>query len=105
MKKYIVILKNKKRDILTEDLLRGHVEHLKKLEKEGRLFLCGPFTDNEGALQIITAYSFNEAEKSALQDPFIIHGYYEYILHELIEADRSNNYLVEDKQTVNNLNS
>lgn len=103
MNKYIVILKDKARGDLNDELLIKHVHHLKKLKAEGVLFLCGPFKDNDGALQIILANTIVEAEKIIQQDPFIVSKYYnQYSISELIEANEENNYLMEDTQTVLN---
>mgnify|MGYP001291920772 FL=1 len=55
MKKFIVILSGKKAKSLKSDLLNAHVEHLRTLHKNGFLFLCGPFADNDGAIQTINA--------------------------------------------------
>jgi len=64
------------------------------------LFLCGPFKDDNGGLQILNANSYEEAEKYVLQDPFIAQKYYtRYTIHELIEANEGNNYLMDNPQT------
>jgi uncharacterized protein YciI len=55
--KYVAILRNKRSGTLTAALLEAHGAHLRKLTLEGRLLLCGPFRDNDGALQIIRAAS------------------------------------------------
>lgn len=104
MKKYIVILEEKAKGCLNDDLLELHVQHLKALKNKGNLFLCGPFKDNDGALQIILANTFEETEKLIQSDPFIANKYYrKYTIHELIEANDDNNYLMEDTQTKINL--
>ncbi len=72
-----------------------HVNHLRELNKQGILFLCGPFADNNDAMKIVKAGSFEEADKIAKSDPFTIENYYrEYEIHELIEANEDNNYLL-----------
>ena len=55
--KYVASLRNKRSGTLTDALLEAHVAHLRKLTLEGSLLLCGPFSDNDGALQIIRAAS------------------------------------------------
>lgn len=95
MKKFIIILKNKRKGELKAELLRLHVNHLKELNKDGLLFLCGPFADNNDAMKIIKANNFEEADKIANLDPFTIEKYYrEYEIHELIEANENNNFLL-----------
>lgn len=104
MKKYIAILNEKKKGTLNSDLLNQHVNHLRELTNLGKLFLCGPFKDNDGALQIIIAGSKDNAVRIIEQDPFIKECYYQsYDIYELIEANEANNWLCEDTQTKINL--
>lgn len=95
MKKFIALLSNKNKSNFSVELLNAHVEYLKKLHQEGRLFLCGPFEDNDGALQILLASNLQEAEKLLWSDPFIQSKYYaSFVLHELIEANETNDWLL-----------
>ncbi len=95
MKKYVVILSGKKKNTLTEVLLKEHVEHLKEINKKGELFLCGPLVDSDKAIKIINANSMEEALKIAHSDPFTIHSYYPNIeILELEEANEDNEYLL-----------
>lgn len=104
MRKYIVILEEKKEGTLEPDLLNQHVNHLRELTRLGKLSLCGPFKDNDGALQIIVAETKENAERIIEQDPFIKEKYYHsYVIYELIEANENNNWLCEDVQTKINM--
>jgi uncharacterized protein YciI len=104
VKKFVVILKDKKRGHLTTELLQAHVDHLRNLSQSGKLHLCGPFSDNDKAIQILIADSLEEAEAFVQQDPFVRSGYYgSYDLFELIEANESNNWLMDIPQTKENL--
>lgn len=104
MAKYIIILKDKKQKTLTSCLLHQHINHLRALTKSKILYLCGPFKDDDQALQIIIANNKEEAEKIANQDPFIKNKYYQsYDIFELIEANEQNNWLCDDTQTKINL--
>lgn len=98
MKQFIILLKDKQRGTLSDDLLHAHVKHLKELKSKNILVICGPFTDNNGAVKIIKARNLEEAEFIANWDPFTKNGYYQnYEIHEFIEANEENNYLlVED---------
>lgn len=99
MNKYIVMLSDKKRSVFTRALLIRHIEHLRELSETKRLFLCGPFKDNDGALQILIADSKENAEKMINDDPFISENYYQsYTIQELIEANEENNFLFVDKE-------
>lgn len=95
MKQFIILLKNKNRGQLNSELLHLHIEHLKELKLNNILILCGPFTDNDGAMKIIYAKSMKEAENIANKDPFTYDHYYQnYEIHEFIEANEDNNYLL-----------
>ena len=95
MKKYVVILSGKKKNTLTEQLLHEHVEHLKNINKQGRLFICGPLVNSDKAIKIIHANSMEEALKIAHSDPFTINSYYPSIeVLELEEANEENEYLL-----------
>ncbi|HWO75195.1 MAG TPA: YciI family protein [Bacillus sp. (in: firmicutes)] len=104
MKKFVVLLKNKKPHQLTAQLLNKHVDHLRTLDKMGKLFLCGPFEDNSAAIQIIVAENYEEAKQWVEKDPFVEEKYYQtYELNELIEANEQNNWLLDIPQTKGNL--
>lgn len=51
-----------------EELIRRHVAFLRKLDGEGRLVLCGPFTDRKGGMIILKADSLAEAEQITAAD-------------------------------------
>lgn len=100
MKKFILILKNKRKGKLTNELLQAHVDHLKRYSLKGNIFLAGPFRDNDGAIQIIEVESRLLAESIVQEDPFVSEKYYQtYELNELIEANDDNDWLMEDSQT------
>ncbi len=104
MKKFIVILQDKQNGTLTSELLKEHVNHLRYLTALNKLYLCGPFQNDDGALQIIIADKQEEAKELVEKDPFIRDGYYKkYSIYELIEANEDNNWLCEDTQTKINL--
>jgi len=87
-----VILINRKKDYTT-DVIKMHVEHLKRLKENGQLILCGPFKDYGGGIVIIKTESINEAKIVAESDPFIIGGFSTYELRTLELATRENKYL------------
>jgi uncharacterized protein YciI len=77
MKKFILILKNKQKGKLTNELLQAHVDHLKRYSLKGNIFLAGPFKDNDGAIQIIEVESRLLAESIVQEDPFVSEKYYQ----------------------------
>ncbi len=96
MRTYFVLLTNKTATQLDDALLLAHVAHIKKLHAEGRLVICGPLDDNKRALQIIAASDRTQAEGIVQADPFIKQQYYRsFELHELIEGNEENNWLLD----------
>ena len=104
MAKHVVILRDKRKGTLTQELLLRHVEHLRSLKAQGRLHLCGPFVDDNGAFLLIEGKTVEEVEGIVKNDPFVKQHYYEtYEVHELIESSESNNWLLDDSQTKGNI--
>ncbi|SIO96636.1 YciI family protein [Vibrio spartinae] len=100
MNKYVAILSKKNRQLFSDELLRKHVSYLKAQEKSGVLVLCGPFSDNDSAIQVIMSDSLEAAKEIVQSDPFVSQGYYgELVVKELIEANAMNNWLIADPQT------
>ena len=98
MAKYTVTYQDAGKDDMTMELVRKHIYHLWELHNKGVLFLCGLVKDDNKALLIFEANSYAEAERYVQIDPLIVHAYYTYTIHELIEANPSNNFLFEDSQ-------
>lgn len=104
VKSFVFLLKNKNRGQQTQALLEGHVAHLKSLSNRGHLVICGPFSDNDQAIQIIRASSQDEAIALFKEDPFVKGSYYrEFEVHEFVEANDLNNWLMDSDQTKSNL--
>lgn len=97
MKYYVGILKDKNEALLTEALLREHVDHLKALRAEGLLQLCGPLTGRGQAMQLLRSDDAEAAKARFLQDPMLRDNFYAgYDFWELTEACDANNYLMDD---------
>lgn len=104
MKHFLVMYSQKQPDIFNDDLLNKHVDFLKQLYLNNHLSVCGPFVDNKGAVLVIIASSIVETDEIINQDPFISQKYYEkYIIHEFTSANAENNWLIDSKQTKDNL--
>lgn len=97
MAKYVVIYEDERKDALSPDLLKGHVEHIRDLHSRGIIFLCGPLKNSDGkGLLIFEANSREEVEYQVLKDPFIVRKWYaRYRIYEWIEANDSNNFLLD----------
>jgi uncharacterized protein YciI len=92
--KFIVIFDSKSDKPLSKELQADHVAHIKNLDSNNILFLCGPFRNREGVMQILLADDYEKAEQYVLQDPYISEGHFsKYTIYELIESNRANNYL------------
>jgi uncharacterized protein YciI len=93
--KYIryVILINRNKDY-TFDVIKKHVVHLKQLDENGQLVLCGPFKDYDGGMVIIKAESLKTARRIAESDPFITEGFSTYELRTLELSNKENQYLL-----------
>jgi uncharacterized protein YciI len=91
--KYVVIYEEEQGG--APNLLKDHVEHVRNLHSQRIIFLCGLLKDSGKGFLISEANSQEEAESYVLKDPFIIHKWYpSYRVYELIEANDSNNYLM-----------
>lgn len=89
---YVYLMKNV--NPLNEEIIKSHVEHLKELENQGRLVLCGPFTDYPGGMVVFLAEDLNEATNIAKADPYIASGYKSFEIRTLEAANNENNYLL-----------
>lgn len=56
--------------VLVEQHRPVHRQYLRSLLESGKLFACGPFTDDSGALIVYEAESAEEAETILKGDPF-----------------------------------
>ncbi|KAB3529406.1 hypothetical protein F8153_09235 [Alkaliphilus serpentinus] len=79
---------------LNYEVIESHVEYLKELKSQGKLMLCGPFTDYPGGMVIFLAEDLNEATKIAEADPFIASGFKSYEIRTIQLANEENNYLL-----------
>ena len=57
----------------------AHLASLEPLDREGKVIMAGPFTDQAGSLIIIEADSLEEASRIAHRDPYTLHGVFERV--------------------------
>ncbi|SEQ29022.1 hypothetical protein SAMN05216232_2146 [Virgibacillus subterraneus] len=96
MKKFLVHLSNKKRELMTKELIIDHVNYLKMLKERGVLPFCGPCVDGT-ALMIIDAPSYDKVRDYVENDPFSKVDYYiDRKIVEVEEATLENNFLLDD---------
>ncbi|WZY00538.1 YciI family protein [Bacillus sp. FSL W7-1360] len=95
MKKFVVILSDKQRNLMLAELIKGHVAYLKALKEKGVLLFCGPCTDGT-AVMIIDAPSLEKAKELVEGDPFSEVDYYkERRIVEIEEANEENGFFLE----------
>ncbi len=58
----------------TRAQVHAHVEHLRELERRGRLVLAGPFDDRSGGMVVFRAIDEAEANAILARDPFVVEG-------------------------------
>ena len=90
--RYVILINRQKK--YSFDVIKKHVEHLKKLDARNLLIICGPFQDYDGGIVIINAESTKDANRIAESDPFIAEGFSTYELRTLELSNKDNQYLL-----------
>ncbi|WP_082651658.1 YciI family protein [Gorillibacterium timonense] len=91
--RFVILLSMNEGRAFTEDLIKEHVRHLRELDQQGKLILCGPFIDYKGGMVIIQAESYEEADQIARRDPFVSSGTESYELRTWELSNEENNHL------------
>jgi uncharacterized protein len=91
--RYVILLRLNPGQSLNGELVKEHVKHLRELDRDGRLVLCGPFVDYKGGMIIIKAASYEEADETARKDPFVSSGAESYELRTWELSCEDNNHL------------
>ncbi len=92
---YVIILSKKPDREFTPEAIQAHVDHLKKLDEDGALLVCGPFTDWDGGMMVLRASSKEAATEIARRDPFVKDGFENYEVRTLNRACAENNFLLD----------
>jgi uncharacterized protein YciI len=81
---------------ITKEVAERHIGHIRNLDDNGKLVLCGPFKGYPGVagMVILKAQSYEEAEEICGREPLVAEGYATYKLRTLKAANRENNYLM-----------
>jgi len=72
--RYVILLDEISGVATSREAVHAHVQYLKALDKNGKLVMCGPFTDYKGGMVIIKAVDLAEAKQIAESDPFVKQG-------------------------------
>jgi uncharacterized protein len=67
---------------LNQEYRTSHLEYLETLDRKGKIYAKGRFTDGSGGLVVYICESLEEATELAQADPYIIHGVRILELHE-----------------------
>jgi uncharacterized protein YciI len=91
--RYVYLLSHARPERFCEALVREHVAHLKRLEDQGLLELCGPFPDHAGGMVILRRCSEAQARAIAEADPFVTSGAETYELRRWELSHRGNQHM------------
>lgn len=97
MRLYVMFIeRSKSYNKMTMDVVKRHVERLKKLDDDGRMELCGAFKGYPGVagMVILRAESRDEAEGLCKAEPLAMEGYATYKLRDFEVANKDNGYLL-----------
>lgn len=74
--------------------VRAHVDHIVRIEAEGRLVAAGPFSDPALGGMIVAIFAGpEEALRFAREDPFVVRGYRRPDVHGWFWSRRENGHL------------
>jgi uncharacterized protein YciI len=94
---YVMLIeRGEKYNRINGEMVRKHVDRIRKLDDSGKLVLCGPTKDYPGVagMIIFRAEDREEAEEICKAEPFVIEGYATYKLVSMRPGNRENNYLL-----------
>jgi uncharacterized protein YciI len=91
--RYVYLMSHRPGGRGTPELVKGHIAHLRRLDEQGRLVMCGPFKDYKGGMVVVKAESLDAARQIAESDPFIKEGFETYELRTWELACRENGFL------------
>jgi len=92
----MIIEKGASYNNVNKAVIERHVAHMKTLDDNGNLMLCGPLTGYSGVagMVILQAQSFEEADSFCKVEPLVTEGYATYKLSTLQVANKENDYLL-----------
>lgn len=94
---YVMLIeRGKSFNKVTKEVITRHVEHIRNLDDNGKLELCGAFKGYPGVagMVILKTQSYEEADDICKSEPLVAEGYATYKLRNLQVADKDNNYLL-----------
>jgi len=91
--RYVILLEELPGVATPRQTVHAHVQHLKKLDREGKLVMCGPFMNYKGGMVIINVPDIEGATQIAEADPFVKEGVRTYTLRSWELSCEDNNHL------------
>ena len=94
---YVMLIeRGKTYNKINKAMVVKHVEHIRKLDDDGKLVLCGPTKGFPGiaGMVVFKAESHEAAEEVCKSEPFVMEGYATYKLFSLRVGNKENNYLL-----------
>ena len=94
---YVMLIeRTKSYNKINQAMVVKHVEHIRKLDENGQLILCGPTKGYHGVagMVILKVESYEEAEAICKSEPFVAEGYATYKLFTLRVGNKENNFLL-----------
>ncbi len=93
-RRFVILLEKVAGRAVPKEAIARHVEHLRRLDRDGRLELAGPFTDYPGGMVIVRAADEAEARRIAEEDPFVREGFRTCSVRTWLLARAENDYLL-----------
>jgi len=97
MQTYVMLIeRGKTYNKINKTMVIKHVEHIKKLDDDEKLVLCGPTKGYPGVagMIIFKAENYETAEASCKSEPFVAEGYATFKLFSIQPGNKENNYLL-----------
>jgi len=94
---YVMLIeRGKSYNKINKAMVIKHVEHIRKLDDDGKLALCGATKGYPGVagMLVLKTESYEEAEAICKSEPFVAEGYATYKLFSLRVGNKDNNYLL-----------
>lgn len=91
--RFVIVLDRVRDKDASREVIQRHIGHLRGLDQQGKLVLCGPFTDYPSGMVIVKAKDKDDAISIAKSDPFVVEGVRTFEVRTWLLACAENNYL------------
>ena len=97
MENYVMFIeRGKDYNKINMEMVKKHVDYIRRLDDEGKLEICGAFRGYKGfaGMLVLRVQNKEEAEEICKSEPFIKEGYATYKLVKILVGNKENNYLL-----------